>query len=303
MTMKARRGGLLAGLLVLAGAASGGAADVAVLKSSDAPAWRPTIDALRKSAVGHNVTEYDLRSDRATADGILASLKGRTVILVALGPLAAQAAKAALPEAPTVYAMVQDPARTGIVGMPGVSYAIPIKNQLAAFRMVNPRGVRIGVVYNPDNVGRQVEEAEKAAGLLRIVLIARPVAAEKDVPAALRSLLTGTEAVDALWLPPDPTLLSDDSRRFILTETLKASRPVYSFSAALVGEGALVSNGPDFVSIGEQLAEVVSRLAGGDRSRMEALVPRAELVINKKIAGKLKIEVPPDALKAASKVF
>jgi putative ABC transport system substrate-binding protein len=303
MTMNARRRGLLAGLLVLAGAASGGAADVAVLKSSDAPAWRPTIDALRKSAAGHTITEFDLRSDRATADGILASLKGRTVILVALGPLAAQAAKTALPEAPTVYAMVQDPARTGLVGMPGVSYAIPIKNQLAAFRMVNPRGVRIGVVYNPDNVGRQVEEAEKAAGLLRIVLAARPVAVEKDVPSALRSLLTGPDAVDALWLPPDPMLLSDDSRRFILTETLKANRPVYSFSAALVGEGALVSNGPDFASIGEQLAELVNRLAAGDRSRMEALVPRAELVINKKIAGKLKIEVPPDALKAASKVF
>jgi ABC-type uncharacterized transport system substrate-binding protein len=32
-------------------------------------------------------------------------------------------------------------------------------------------------------------------------------------------------------------------------------------------------------------------------------VPRAELVINKKVADKLKIEIPADALKAASRVY
>jgi putative tryptophan/tyrosine transport system substrate-binding protein len=198
---------------------------------------------------------------------------------------------------------VQDPARVGLAGVPGVAFNIPIKNQIAAFRMVNPRGVRIGVLFNTENVGKLVEEAEKAAGLLRVALITKPVANEKEIPPALRALLSGDDAVDALWLPPDPVLLGDESRRFILSETLKASKPVYSFSAALVAEGALVSNGPDFVSIGEQLGELVNRLASGERSRIEILVPRAELVINKRIAGKLKIEIPPDALKAASKVF
>lgn len=289
--------------LLLGGAVAGGAAEVAVLKSTDAPAWRPTVDALRRVAAGHTITEYDLRGDRATGDGIAAALKGRSVIVVALGPLAAQVARASLPDTPMAYAMVQDPARAGLTGVAGVTYTIPIKNQLAAFRMVNPRGARIGVIFNPDNVGEQIQDATKAASLLRVVLIARPVTAQKDVPPALRSLLTGDEAVDALWLPPDPMLLTDESRRYILTETLKANRPVYSFSSALVAEGALVSNGPDFVSIGEQLADLVGRLASGDRSRIEALLPRAELVINKKIASKLKIEIPPDALKAASKVF
>jgi ABC-type uncharacterized transport system substrate-binding protein len=33
------------------------------------------------------------------------------------------------------------------------------------------------------------------------------------------------------------------------------------------------------------------------------LIPRAELVVNKKIADKLDITVPPDALKAAARVF
>ena len=47
----------------------------------------------------------------------------------------------------------------------------------------------------------------------------------------------------------------------------------------------------------------MNRLAAGEKGKIEALVPRAELVINRKIATKLKIEIPPDALKAANRVF
>ena len=46
MTKNVRLPGLLAGVLLLGAASQGAAADVAVLKSTDAPAWRPTLDAL-----------------------------------------------------------------------------------------------------------------------------------------------------------------------------------------------------------------------------------------------------------------
>jgi len=120
---------------------------------------------------------------------------------------------------------------------------------------------------------------------------------------ALRSLLAGDQAIDALWIPPDPVLLGDDTRRFLQAEMFKAGKAVYGSSSGLVAEGALVSNGPDLVSIGEQIGELVNRLAAGDRSRIELLVPRAELVINKKIAARLKIDVSAEVLKAANKVF
>jgi putative ABC transport system substrate-binding protein len=185
----------------------------------------------------------------------------------------------------------------------GVAFAIPIKNQLAAFRLVNPKGVRIGVIYKEDNSGHSVEEAIKAATLLRVVMITRAVTSERDIPPALRSLLAGDQAIDALWIPPDPVLLGDDTRRFLQAEMFKAGKAVYGSSSGLVAEGALVSNGPDLVSIGEQIGELVNRLAAGDRSRIELLVPRAELVINKKIAARLKIDVSAEVLKAANKVF
>jgi len=282
------------------------AADVVILKSSEVPAWRPSLDALRRVAAGHSFTEYDLRGDRGEAERVLNTLKGKPVTLVALGPLATQAAHELLPNVPLVFCMVQDPGKIGIAPGPnttGVAFTIPVKNQLAAFRMVNPRGVRVGVLYTEANVGRLIEEAQKAAGLVRLALISKPVASERDVPQALRSLLTGAEAADAIWIPPDPVLLGEESQRHILGEALKAGKPVYSFTSSLVEKGALVSNGPDLGSIGELVGDLVNRLAAGERGRIEMLVPRAELVINKRVAAKLKIDIPPDVLKSASRTF
>jgi ABC-type uncharacterized transport system substrate-binding protein len=56
-------------------------------------------------------------------------------------------------------------------------------------------------------------------------------------------------------------------------------------------------------SIGQQAGELVNRLAAGEKTRIDLQVPRAELVINNRIAGKLKIVVPAEALKAANKVI
>jgi putative ABC transport system substrate-binding protein len=301
-----RLGPAILAAATLASTPCAAAVDVALLKSTDTPAWRPAVDSLRRAAEGHTLTEHDLRNDRAEADRIVAGLKGKAALIVAMGPLAAQAALAVASEIPLVFCMVQEPARLGLVDVPnvtGVSFQIPIKNQLAAFRLVNPRGVRVGVIYSEQNTGGQVAEAAKAASVVRLALVTRPVASEREVPEALRGILRGGQAVDALWIPPDPILLGDESRRYILAETLKAGKPVYSFSPALVAEGALVSNGPDMISIGEQAAELVNRIAGGDKARIEMLVPRAELVINKKIADKLKVEIPADALKAAGRVL
>jgi len=292
-------------LLLCASAAHG--AEVALLKSTEAPAWRPAIEAFRRAAAGQAVFEFDLRGDRAEAERILAALRGRNAILVAMGTLAAQAVRDLAPESPLVFCMVQDPARLNLLGLTnaaGVTFTTPVKNQLAAFRLVYPRGVRIGVIFADEGVARMVQEAQKATSVVRIAIIPRQIASEKEIPETLRGLLRGSEAADALWIPPDPVLLGDQTRRFLLAETLKAGKPVFSSHPALVAEGALASSGPDYVSIGELVAELVNRMAVGDTGvHGTLLVPRGELVINTKIAEKLRIAVPADALRAASRVY
>jgi ABC-type uncharacterized transport system substrate-binding protein len=302
--MKGRDGGL-AVVLTLALAASGGAAEIVILKSNEQPGVRPVVDALRRAGGTHTFAEFDIGGNRTQGERIAAGLRGRAVILVAVGLLAAQVARAALPESPLAFCMVAEPDKAGLVDVArvgGVAADVPIKNQLAAFRLVNPKGVRIGLLYGADTADL-IDEAQKAARLVRVAIVPRLVASERDLPVAMRELLTGAESVDAVWILEDPVLVTEQTRRFILGETLKAGRPVYSYSDALIPEGALASDGPDPVSVGEQLAELVDRLAAGEKGPLGLRVPRAELVINKKVAGKLKIDVPADALKAASRIF
>jgi ABC-type uncharacterized transport system substrate-binding protein len=77
--------------------------------------------------------------------------------------------------------------------------------------------------------------------------------------------------------------------------------PVFSFSAGQVGDGqALASVSVDAADMGEQLAQVVNRLADGEPgSAIGLLVPRAQLVISPKTADHLKITFPQQVLQAA----
>ena len=116
--------------LALAPARSAAAADVAVLKSSDAPAWRPAIDALRRVAGRRTPSP----STTCAATGprptrVLATLKGRAAVLVAMGPLAAQAAReTAARRCRSSSAWCQDPAKLGLRRRPtrsGVAFDDP----------------------------------------------------------------------------------------------------------------------------------------------------------------------------------
>ena len=285
-----------------------GAAEVAVLKSTDAAAWRPTLEAMHRVASTHTITEHDLKGAREEALRVLEGLKpkAKDTIFVVMGPLAAEVAKEAFPQGRLIFCMVQDPDKLGLLtapGVTGVAFSVPVRNQLAAFRLVNPGGVRIGVIYTGTDTGPFFQEAKSAAATVRLALVGRAITSEKDVPRALRSLLSGSDAVDALWFPADASLLGDETRRFVMSETLKARRPVYAFSDALIPEGALVSDGPSFASIGEAVGDLVNRIAGGEKGRIDMLMPRAELVVNKRIASKLKLEIPGDALQSASRVY
>ena len=72
----------------------------------------------------------------------------------------------------------------------------------------------------------------------------------------------------------------------------------------MVKEGALVGNSPEFASIGNSVGELGNRIARGAKAgRLGVVVPRAELVINKRIADQLRVDIPEAALKAAQRVF
>jgi putative ABC transport system substrate-binding protein len=292
-------------LVLLSGAAPARPTDVAVVTSTPPPAWSPVLDSLKAGLGGQAVSRYDLLGDRAAAARILSGIPSDGIV-VAVGPFAAQAVHEIAPALFLVYCMVPDPAAAGLAGAAhtaGVAASVPVRNQLAAFRAVYPRAVRLGVVHGP-GAEREVADAEKAALVVRMVLVPRPVATEREVAAAVRGLVKGPDAVDALWMPADPLFASEDARRQVLSEAAAAGKPVFAYESSVVAEGALASNGPDLAHVGERAATLVNRIAAEkDAAKLEVLFPRAELALNKRVAAQLKLDLPPDVLGAAQKVF
>jgi ABC-type uncharacterized transport system substrate-binding protein len=299
-----RRAAFILLILLLQGAPAR-PAQVAVVTSSPPPAWSPVLDALKAGLAGHTLSHYDLLGDRAAAARILSGLPSEGIV-VAVGPFAAQAVREITPGLFLVYCMVPDPAAAGLSGAPrtaGVAASVPARNQLAAFRAVYPRGVRLGVVHGRGSE-REVADAEKAALVVRMVLVPRAVTSEREVPGAVRSLVKGADAVDALWMPADPVFLSEDVRRQVLSDASSAGKPVFAHESSVVAEGALASNGPDLVHVGERVATLVERIAAErEAAKLEVLFPRAELALNTRVAKSLKLDLPPDVVGAAQKVF
>jgi putative tryptophan/tyrosine transport system substrate-binding protein len=280
------------------------AAEIAVILSSDVPAWKPAVEALRTAVPGHNLTTYDLRGSRAEADRVLEGLKSSAAVVVAMGPLAAQSARERAADLPLVYGMVNDVGALEGPNVAGVAFDLPARNQLIAFRTVNPKATRIGVVFNSASLTKQMEDARRSASALKLELVVRQAASLQAVPQVVRELLSGPEAVDALWIPPDPMMMGDATRLFVIETAVRAGKPVYSSSASMVKEGALVGSSPEFASIGNSLGDLVNRITRGEKAgRLGVVVPRAELVINKKIADQLRVTIPVEALKAAQRVF
>ncbi|MFT4978208.1 MAG: ABC-type uncharacterized transport system substrate-binding protein, partial [Myxococcota bacterium] len=115
---------------------------------------------------------------------------------------------------------------------------------------------------------------------------------ERRVRRALGRLRPG---IDALWLMPDPSVLTPSGYHTIYTEALRTSLPVLAYSEALVHAGALMCLAPDYDDVG-RLAAVLSQqiLDGEDPDALDELQPAAfRVVLNDDTKAALQLTLDP----------
>jgi putative ABC transport system substrate-binding protein len=298
---------LLAVLCLIGMALPGRAAatEIVILKSADITAYNQAIDGFKAAlAASATITEYDMQGDMARGRKLARKVRASNADLVlAVGIKAALAAKLEIVDIPILYCMVLDPEKNGLnaPNMVGILLEVPIDRQFKEMRSILPGLKRIGVLYDPEKTGDFVDDARRIGKAFGLDLIARPVRSEKEVPAGLRTLIP---QIDALWLIPDSTVLTEESISFLLTTTLDANVPVIGFSSELVRSGALVGLSVNYEDVGRQAAVLARKILGSQIKAPASFPPeKLRLALNLKTGKFLGVQIPPDVLNRADQLY
>jgi len=296
---------VILGLLWLLPLTQARAQDIVILKSHDLEPFNQAMAGF-VAACPMRVTEYDLRGTKKEESSIIQRLTAaKPRLIVAIGPLAAQVAREHLQDIPLIFVMVSNPPKHGLQGanLAGVSLDIPVPMQLARYKALVPTLKTLGVIYDPAKTDAMVTEARGTVATLGLQLLAAPVSTPKEVPAALRSLLG---KIDALWMVPDDTVVTPESFKFLLLTAFENNLPFVTVSDIFVEAGALASLSPDYTDVGRQGCQLATDLESGRLHPAEVMVvppAKVNLAINLKTASKIGLQLPPEVIQSANKVY
>ncbi|MGR3177450.1 MAG: ABC transporter substrate-binding protein [Candidatus Anammoxibacter sp.] len=279
--------------------------DIAVIKDSDIKPYNRAMDGFT-STLNENITEYVIGTKARGNKKIIKKIQSESPdLILAIGLNSMLLLEKKIDNIPIVYCMIMDPEVYGFVkknNVTGITLRIPIKDQALELLRVVPYVKRLGVIYNPANTGHVVKEAEEILKELGIDLIGAKVKTGKAVPKTLRKLI---KEVDALWLLPDATVITNASLKFIMLRSFANNVPVMAHSERFVEVGALMSLSPDYYDIGKQAAGLANGILGRWKSQLSPIIePEIKnLIINLKTARKIGVNIPREIIDSAEKVF
>jgi putative ABC transport system substrate-binding protein len=297
---------LILSLAALASPAA--AARVAVLLSAKVSEYEDALKGFRESNPHQIAAVYDMDGDLDRGRKQLTEIaeKIKPDLIFAVGVWALQAVVSRPPSVPVVYAMVLNP--PSVLGadaknVTGASMNVPVEQPIRLFKQLGPQVKRIGVIFNRNRTGYLVRQAQAVAHEEGLELVTREVSSPKDVVAALESLQDG---IDALWIVPDETTLSQAVVQQMLLFSYRKRIPLLGLSDRHAQMGALFAlsfaSGED---IGRQAGELAQAILNG---RAASGVPytnarKVFLTVNLKAAQKLGLEIPQVILTRATNVI
>lgn len=140
----------------------------------------------------------------------------------------------------------------------GVSAELHSGMQMTLFRYIFPEVKKIGILYSTRYSSQWVTSTRTEAREMGIEIIARSISKNKQTINALTELMPG---VDALWLIPDPFIISDKENLKELFRACEAQKlPVFSYHDAFIDYGALLVVSVDEPTIGRQAAGIATEI-------------------------------------------
>jgi putative ABC transport system substrate-binding protein len=265
----------------------------------------------RDAAIEYRFAENQY--DRLPA--LAADLVARRVAVIAAtgGGSSVLAAKASTTSIPVVFLTAGDPVREGYVAslnrpggnMTGINWfgAQLGAKGLGLLRELVPNVTVIALMVNPTlpESARMISDADAAARTLSRQLLVLNASTPSEIDAAFASLRQRRDS--ALLVSADPFFTS--RRQQIVALAARDAIPAIYFNREFIAEGGLMSYGNDIADAYRRAGVYTGRIVKGEKPA-DLPVDQAtkfELVINRKTARALGIEVPAKLLFTADEVI
>lgn len=239
----------------------------------------------------------DMGTAALIASGFVSN--GKDLILAIATPMAVTAVNTADGKIPVIYSAVSAPIEAGIAyadkpfdgNATGTSDLIPVKDQLALIRALQPEAKKIGLLYTVGEVNSQVQAGlyRDAAAEFGFEIVESTITTGADIPLALPALIT---KVDCLSMLTDNTVVQHLD--LVLDQTDAANLPVYGSEIEQVKNGCVATVGIDYLLLGKQTGLIAARVLNGepaDSIPFEVLSEFA-LYYNKDVLNTLGLSLP-----------
>jgi putative ABC transport system substrate-binding protein len=270
---------------------------VAILVSRDI---RPYIEAAEGMSVvlsetaGAKVQMFSLEKFKGKSqDALMQSLAGEKFdLLVAVGPEAVRlASEKPVPDKTAwLYSMVLTPP-SPISGRTetacGIPLYIPAKKQLETIVQGLRTIKRLGLLYDPRYNSEFFMKAAAEALSLDLKIVPLKVSSKKDIPVVLKQ---NWENIDALWLIPDQTVISESIVQYIIKDALFKKIPVIGYNRFFYESGAALAFVFDYEELGRQTGRLAANALRGKSCEKET--PLFHAWLNLRVIDKLGIGVP-----------
>jgi putative ABC transport system substrate-binding protein len=237
----------------------------------------------------------------------------KVAAIIAIGPSAVIAAKAATQTIPIIFVTGADPLKFGFVAsfnkpsgnITGIWMVLTAlaEKRLQLLHDLLPKAELIGLLVNPTSpvAEPQIREAQAAAHALGFRITLLKAVTESDLVQVFASL--GQQRADALFVSADP-LFASESKRIVTLAAEHGVPAIYEFreypeDGGLMSYGTVLSDG--YYRGGHYVGRVLKGAAPADLPVEK--VDKFELVINLRTAKALRITVPDRLLATADDVI
>ncbi len=218
-------------------------------------------------------------------------------MVVAIGSNALEAALKLPPSVALIFLMTLKPNPESLRGRAyvGIETLVSLPEYLAFISGKFPHLTSVGLLTSESKVA---SEARNFVGPLRI-----EVAEVSSLAKAAEAFRALAAKADCILLRPDPGVVSKETTAYILQRGRETGKPVFTYSEALVREGAFLGLVAPYTEMGMQAARIARGGAAFVRSR-SAMVPPDHTVtfINRTTMRALGIKVPEGLLRQAENI-